>query len=470
MNFNSPTFLFVFLPAAILLYFYFLHIKNIFLAKTTLISASLFFYASSNISYLPLLLISILVNFYLGKFLLTATKYRLEILLSGITFNLGLLVYFKYFDFLINNINSFTHSNFSTLNILLPLAISFFTFQQLAYIIDCYRKEAAKYKFIDYSLFITFFPHLVMGPIVYHAHLIPQFNNPENFRIKIENISAGLFLFAIGLFKKVVMADNLGGYATSGFSSPETITFIGAWLSSYAFSFQLYFDYSGYTDMAIGIALMFNIKFPINFFSPLRSINIAQFWERWNITLIDFFRRYIYIPLGGNRHGLWSTYRNLFIIFFLTGIWHGAGWNFIIWGVLHALVSIGFREWRRLNLQMPTWLAFLLTINYLNLASIIFRVHSIDDIVNFLRGLAGLNGFYPGQSLSGALSELNGDPLFIFVFLASISICFFMKTNSVQWLEKFSMNFKTGLFTMLVIILSILMDFSGSNGFIYYQF
>lgn len=274
-------------------------------SKSFLVFSSLFFYSYWNILYLPLILISMLFNYTIGLTLAKVNKKvsNKTLLSIGIISNLALLGYFKYADFFIDNVNFIFSANLPSLNIVLPLAISFFTFQQIAYLVDSYRQQTKEYDFLNYALFVTFFPQLIAGPIVHHKEMMPQFANLKNKLINYKNIALGLFIFSFGLFKKVIIADTFAIWATNGFDNATTLSFIEAWTTSLSYTFQLYFDFSGYTDMAIGLALLFNIKLPINFNSPYKSLNIQEFWRRWHITLSRFLKDYIYIPLGGNRRG-----------------------------------------------------------------------------------------------------------------------------------------------------------------------
>ena len=286
-------------------------------SKGFLVFASLFFYSWWNILYLPIILSSMLFNFIIGNSLNDTKnpkkiKFNKKSILSfGIVSNIALLGYFKYSDFFIANFNLATSSHIELLNLALPLAISFFTFQQISYLVDSYRQETKEYDFLSYTLFVTFFPQLIAGPIVHHKEMMPQFANTRNKVKNYKNIAMGLFIFSIGLFKKVVIADTFAVWATAGFDAATTLNLFEAWATSLSYTFQLYFDFSGYTDMAIGAALLFNIKLPINFNSPYKSTNIQDFWRRWHITLSRFLKDYIYIPLGGNRKGEFKTYNNL---------------------------------------------------------------------------------------------------------------------------------------------------------------
>jgi D-alanyl-lipoteichoic acid acyltransferase DltB (MBOAT superfamily) len=327
MLFNSPIYLFLFLPLVVLVY-YTLNAKRLILpAKIWLVFASLFFYGYWNPAYLIIIISSILVNFTIGRALhpkrrasrtpgnsLLQQKLTLAI---GILFNLGLLGYFKYADFLIQNYNRFADASVAPLELVLPLAISFFTFQQIAYLVDSYQSDTQEYDFLNYCLFVTFFPQLIAGPIVHHREMMPQFRRKRNAVINHRNIAMGLFIISMGLVKKIYIADSFAVWANAGFDSPDALNLFQAWGTALSYTFQLYYDFSGYSDMAIGCALLFNIHLPANFNSPYKAVNIRDFWRRWHMTLSRWLRDYVYIPLGGSRSGKLQTLNSLFITFLL---------------------------------------------------------------------------------------------------------------------------------------------------------
>jgi len=393
--FNSYEFIFLFLPLSFFIYFYLLQKRLITGAKGFLVFASLFFYSWWNIAYLPIILSSMLFNYVVGNSLNENFKkvrlHRSSLLAFGIMANIALLGYFKYSDFFIENLNLAFDGSMPMLHLALPLAISFFTFQQIAYLVDSYRKETAEYDFLNYALFVTFFPQLIAGPIVHHAEMMPQFASKWNLVKRYKNIAAGLFIFSIGLFKKVVIADSFAKWATAGFDRAEVLNLLEAWAASLSYTFQLYFDFSGYTDMAIGAALLFNIKLPINFNSPYKALDIQDFWRRWHITLSRFLRDYIYIPLGGNRRGSFRTYNNLLATFILGGIWHGAGWTFVFWGFLHGMALVIHRFWKSLGFAMPRMLAWFITFNFVNITWVFFRAKEWDDAIKVLGSMFNLN-------------------------------------------------------------------------------
>lgn len=491
MLFNSYEFIFAFLPITFFVYFYLLNKRLIVGAKGFLVFASLFFYSWWNIVYLPLILVSMLFNYIIGNSLNgnkegKNTKIKISknnLLNFGIVANLLLLGYFKYMDFSIANINLVIGSNFDLLHLTLPLAISFFTFQQIAYLVDSYKGETKEYDFISYALFVTFFPQLIAGPIVHHKEMMPQFAKTSNLVKKYKNIALGLFIFSIGLFKKVVIADTFAVWATNGFDKAETLNLIEAWATSLSYTFQLYFDFSGYTDMAIGIALLFNIFLPINFNSPYKAKDIQDFWRRWHITLSRFLKDYIYIPLGGNRLGSFRTYSNLLATFILGGLWHGAGWTFIFWGFLHGMALVIHRIWKSLGFKLWGWLAWFITFNFINTAWVFFRAKEWDDAMKVLGGMFSLRGVVLPEFLASKLSfllknygvtfgaflgDVSGNAYTLFWLLSGFIFILFFK-NSIEIQKTFQYNYKTVLFGAICFIAGIL-SLNKVSEFLYFNF
>jgi len=407
---------------------------------------------------------------------------RKSILIFGIVFNLSLLGYFKYTDFLIENFNLAFNSNAELLNLALPLAISFFTFQQIAYLVDSYRQETKEYDFLNYALFVTFFPQLIAGPIVHHKEMMPQFANTRNKVKNYRNIAMGLFIFSIGLFKKVVIADTFSVWATNGFDVATTLNLFEAWATSLSYTFQLYFDFSGYTDMAIGLALMFNIRLPINFNSPYKATNIQDFWRRWHMTLSRFMRDYVYIPLGGNKKGGFRTYNNLMATFVIGGLWHGAGWTFIFWGFLHGLALMVQRFWSKLGFKIWTWVAWLVTFNFVNIAWVFFRAKEWDDALKVLGSMFSFDNvvLHPlfqnklsflsqyGISFGGMFENIGGTRWTI-VVLFFIFILILVFKNSTQNLGNFKMNYKTALWSGIAFVGGVL-SLNKVSEFLYFNF
>ena len=345
MLFNSYYFIFIFLPAALFFFYWLSSLEKSEYAITWLIVASFFFYGWWNYYYVGLLLASILVNYLIGKLLLKKNgitrKFKLLILILGVGFNLGLLGYFKYTNFFIKTANIIINEPFQTIDIMLPLAISFFTFQQVSFLVEVNQGKIKNNKFLHYFLYVSFFPQLIAGPIIRYQEIVPQFKTSNQWRLISENLSIGLTIFIIGLFKKVVIADGIAGYSTPVFDAATDATlvlsFYEAWSGSLSYSFQIYFDFSGYTDMAIGLARMFGFHLPQNFNSPYKALNIIEFWRNWHITLAKFLRDFLYIPMGGNRKGPGIQFFCIMTTMLLGGLWHGSSWNFIIWGGLHGL-------------------------------------------------------------------------------------------------------------------------------------
>jgi D-alanyl-lipoteichoic acid acyltransferase DltB (MBOAT superfamily) len=394
MLFNSAEFLLVFLPLTLLGYYQLMRRHCVQTAKTWLVLASLFFYAWWNPAYLPLILVSLGVNFAIGSRLArNPEKHTAGLLLAaGVIFNLALLGYYKYANFALATLASATGWPPPVAAVTLPLAISFFSFTQIAYLVDSRRGETREYDLLNYALFVTFFPHLIAGPIVHHREIMPQFARPRNWLLRHRHVLPGLMLLSAGLAKKVLIADTLAPWAAAGFDQPGALGLCDAWLASFAYTLQLYFDFSGYTDMTLGASLMFNIRLPINFDSPYRATSIRDFWRRWHITLSRFLRDYLYLPLGGNRRGPLRTGVNLLATFVLGGLWHGASWLFVFWGLLHGVAVVIHRLWRHLGLRLPAAAGWLLTLAFVNLAWVFFRAPTFDAAIRVLDGLAGNNG------------------------------------------------------------------------------
>lgn len=418
MLFNSLPFIFLFLPISFGVYFWLNRCRLAVAARAWLVAASLFFYAWWNPVYLPLVLLSVLFNYVLGREIGRRCggpagvhglgRGARGLLALGVTVNLAVLGFFKYADFFVGNVNVAFGAGLELPGIVLPLAISFFTFQQIAYLVDCYREGVREYDLLDYTVFVVFFPQLIAGPIVHHREMMPQFAARASLVKRYGNIAAGLFLFSVGFFKKVAIADSFAVWAAPGFDAGITVNFFEAWVTSLSYTFQLYFDFSGYTDMALGAALLFNIRLPPNFDSPYKACNIRDFWRRWHMTLSRFLRDYLYIPLGGSQHGVLRTYAALVLTFLLGGLWHGASWMFVIWGALHGAAAVLHRLWSALGGRMPRWLGWLLTFNFVNLAWVFFRAPDLDAAMRILRGMAGLEGIVLPGSLAGALAPLGG--------------------------------------------------------------
>src|SRR3990167_9071256 len=410
MLFNSFEYIFVFLPLSLLGYYALCRIRGIEQALGFLLLASLAFYAWWNPVYLLLFVFSIVVNNALGQQIGKQAHVGMKKiwLVTGIILNLALLGYFKYFNFIVHNVETLTGYNWNLEQIILQLAISFFTFQQIAYLVDAYRAEVREYSFVHYALFVSFFPQLIAGPIVHHKEMQPQFFDTLNLSPRMINFAVGISIFSLGLFKKTVIADNLSTFDGSG-----PVDFVQAWTSALAYTFQLYFDFSGYSDMAVGSARLFGIKLPINFFSHYKSTSIIEFWRRWHITLSRFLRDYLYFPLGGNRNGSFHRYRNLFLTMLLGGIWHGAGWTFFIWGAAHGIFLIINHGWRHFLDQIrwhPTSVlyitfAWLMTFVAIVFSWVYFRAPNVERAHEIISGMIGLNGAILPSGIAWRIGE-----------------------------------------------------------------
>jgi alginate O-acetyltransferase complex protein AlgI len=407
MLFSSPEFIYLYLPT-VLLGFFWLARWSHRIAATWLTAASLFFYGWWNPVYLGLLLGSIFFNYSMGLVLareaLRPQALRRPLLLAiGITANLVLLGYFKYSNFFLDSANALMGTVWDAGEIILPLGISFFTFTQIAFLVDAWRGLAKEFNFIHYGLFVTYFPHLIAGPVLHHKEMMPQFGQSETYRLNWENLAVGLTIFAIGLFKKIVLADGVAPYAGPVFAAANngvTLTFLEAWSGVLAYTLQLYFDFSGYSDMAIGASRLFGVRLPLNFNSPYQALNIVDFWRRWHMTLSRFLRDYLYFALGGNRHGKARRYTNLMLTMLLGGLWHGAGWTFVVWGGLHGFYLVINHAWsgvkQRFGLPRDRWwtrfLAWATTFLAVVIAWVFFRAESLDAALSILAAMAGGNG------------------------------------------------------------------------------
>lgn len=464
MLFNSPVFIFIFLPAVLVVYFLLNRYRLIHASTTWLVFSSLFFYSYWNPLYLPLILGSMLVNYAVGTALgkqvdAPSRTFRKTVLAVGVVANLSLLAYYKYADFFLENLNSLSGSDFHLLKLALPLAISFFTFQQVAYLVDSYQGQTREYDFLNYCLFVTFFPQLIAGPIVHHGEMMPQFAKLRTKVKNYRNLSAGLFIFVLGLFKKVVIADTFAVWATIGFDKSDELSCAGAWIISLSYALQLYFDFSGYTDMAIGSARMFNIHLPLNFNSPYKALNIQDFWRRWHMTLSRWLRDYLYIPLGGNQRGPGRTYVNLFLTFLLGGLWHGAGWTFVLWGAMHGAGTAFQKFWQRFHITMPRWTAWLITFLFVNISWVFFRATSFADAEKVLSSMFSFQGYRMPHGIK--------DNAIAWVLVGMLLVVF--APNSIELAKKFKPNWKTVVFT-LALAISAMMYLERVSEFLYFQF
>lgn len=460
MLFNSYEFLFAFWPITFVVYFLMNRFCPPIAGKVWLAAASLFFYSWWSIKSLPLILASIAFNYIMGRSISHARQSRTRKLLLtlAIVGDVLFLGYYKYADFLISNVNSLFSAQIDLLRLALPLGISFFTFTQIAYLVDAYRGTAKEYSIVNYVLFVTFYPHLIAGPILHHKEMMPQFDRARSKVIIPGNVARGLFIFCIGLFKKVVIADTLAPIATQGFDVSTNLSLVEGWTTSLAYTMQLYFDFSGYSDMAIGIALLFNIKLPINFNSPYKAVSIQDFWRRWHMTLSRFLRDYIYIPLGGNRKGHFRTYFNLVATFVIGGIWHGAGWTFIAWGLLHGIAQVIQRLWKKTGIVLPHWVAWFITFMFINFSWVFFRAKDWDDALKVLRGMFNFGHIGVSTALLGQVALVG----------AAILVAVFAR-NSMEMKMKFRPNVRYAAFIAFLFVFSVLY-FNQVSEFLYFTF
>lgn len=477
MLFNSYVFMLAFLPITLLGYFLLGKLPaHVQLNKAFLVVASFIFYGYNNPSYVPIIFLSILVNYALSQAMLIAQRkaIRLPLMLLGLGLNLGVLFYFKYHDFFCENLNSAFGTSFVLNNVALPLGISFFTFQQLSYVIDSYKRTVPRYNILDYALFVTFFPQLIAGPIVLHSEIVPQFADEKNRKFSFDNFAPGLYAFALGLFKKVIIADTFGAAVEAGFAAAQSLNTAEAWFVAVGYTLQLYFDFSGYCDMATGVGLMFNIKIPLNFNSPYKSMNIREFWQRWHMTLSRFLTTYIYFPLGGSRKGMVRTCMNLMIVFLASGLWHGAGWLFLLWGLLHGAASVLYRLFRKQYDALHPALQWFLTFGFIVVAWVFFRATSLSDALAIVKSMIAMD-FGPLRSEITSAFALPGgfhpgyNALYMLVWYAlSLFACLGMK-NTYEKTFAFKPTLLNSLSTVLLILYCTL-SLSNVSVFLYFNF
>ncbi|MBE5828306.1 MAG: MBOAT family protein [Butyrivibrio sp.] len=505
MQFNSFIFILCFLPLSLIGYFELNNLGKKKLAQAFLLIMSLWFYGYFNVSYLLIICGSITANYLLSKAMVSdgrSDSTKKAILNIGIVFNVALIFYFKYYDFFISNVNAAFKTDFVLRHITLPLGISFFTFQQISFIVDSYKGETKDYSFMEYALFVAYFPQLVAGPIVLHSELIPQFRDKGKKSLDFDNLSKGIMLFSRGLAKKVLIADTFGTAVTWGFNNAQVFTGDEA-LSIYeivivmlSYTFQIYFDFSGYSDMATGLGSMFNFHIPMNFNSPYKALSVADFWKRWHMTLTRFLTQYIYIPLGGNRKGAARTYINIMIVFLVSGIWHGANWTFILWGVIHGLGQCINRMARGINQKileaagrMGTFfvaaikcIQWAVTFAFVNVAWLLFRADSVGQWLSILKRFSV--PYYEIRTelldcfripklryLFELLGAGNPDSVVLYFSLYSVLgmafvLCLCFKNNYERQYRKNALSL---LFTLGILLISVL-SLSRISTFLYFNF
>ncbi len=435
MLFHNTSFLFIFLP--IVFSFYFIFKKKI--RFIFLIFAGFVFYAAWNIKFSPLILFSIIINYFLCRLIINHNEKNRKkvILIISIIFNIFYLGIFKYADFFISNINFITGSNIGLWNLPFPLALSFVTFQTIAFVCDCYENNIKDLNLRKYALFIIFFPQLIAGPIVRFNQMLTQFESDENSKINFKNIILGLIILSIGIIKKVFIADNLSIFSDEVFGIKENLSFLEAWVGSFCFTFQIYFDFSGYIDMATGIALLFNINLPLNFNSPYKATGIIDFWQRWHITLTNFLTAYIYTPLLKSFKNLnfSKSMLSTMIVFLIAGLWHGPSWLYVIFGAMHGTGLIINHIYRRfINFPLNIFFSRILTFFYINFAFVFFRSENIENVLMILKKMFLIDVLTNYEMLSINISSQSFAAL-----ISSIIICFFLKNTN--WLiEKLKLN------------------------------
>ena len=479
MVFSSHVFIFAFLPL-VLLGYYLLpravsgqrlrRAQNLFL-----IAASLFFYGYFNVSYLLLIAASILVNYALARAIQGCRQQGLVTLcfILGVLFNILLIGYFKYYDFFIENINFLFRSNFALKHLLLPLGISFFTFQQLSFLVSVYKKEEQVEDFISYCVFVLFFPQLVAGPIVLYSEMIPQFRDESRCRFNGDNMAGGIFMFCIGLFKKVVVADTVALFVDNGLAQ-SSLGLAAAWAVSLCYTLQIYFDFSGYSDMAIGLGKMFNIDLPWNFLSPYQSESFTVFWRRWHSTLGRALSSYIYKPLGGSRRGIARTFLNTMATFLISGLWHGAAWTFVLWGGIHGLFVAGEKLLGNRLERVPKALRVGLTFLLVNVLWVLFRAESFSQAGMVYSGMLSFGSLNLGQLAALVLDNSYDFPtavdiVYLFGLLAVLLFVVFRCKNSKEMLESFRCDGKSLAFTVFLFCFSVI-HLSRGSIFIYFNF
>lgn len=487
MLFNSYIFIFLFLPMAVIGYYWLHKLGKPRLALTFVVLMSMWFYGYNNAAYLFILAISIVLNYVIVRCMdKTLKKAQRRCLLAlGLSVNIGILFFFKYYDFFVENVNAVFKTDFRLIGLMLPLGISFYTFQQLSYVIDSYMGECESYSFLEYASYVSFFPQLIAGPIVYHSELIPAFRDKVNHKPNYENISRGIYAFALGLAKKVLLADTFSKIVIIGYDNIGDLNSISVITVMLCCSLQIYFDFSGYCDMAYGIGYMFNVKLPINFNSPYKAASISELWNRWHMTLSRFFIKYIYIPLGGSRKGKIRTYINILIVFFVSGIWHGANWTFIWWGIINGIGNIFDRIFGRFFRWVPHAVKVVVTFCFFSFTCSLFRADSVGDALRLWKHLRepGDNMLYAPLTdafnelievkmlcrigFGNLVGELPYAPLMLSVAVAVLS-CFLLK-NTQEKTAGMKFNGRE-IITVLVLVMWSILSMSDVSEFLYFNF
>lgn len=490
MLFNTFSFFLLFLPIALTGYFlssrYSLRLSIAFLTGMSIV-----FYVQWNIAFLPLLLGSVGVNYLAGRLISRAkevgdVRKAKRTLIGGLVFNLSLLATFKYLDFIVSNISWLSGVQISPVGIVLPIGISFFTFTQIAYLVDCHSTPVREYRLESYGLFVTYFPHLIAGPILHHKDMMPQFDRPDMHVFVPGRLIVGLAFFLVGLIKKVVLADGVSQFVAPVFDIGHSqLTVLEAWSGALAYTFQLYFDFSAYSDMAYGLSYMFGIVLPINFNSPYKATSIIEFWRRWHMTLSAFLRDYLYIPLGGNRKGPVRRYLNLLITMLLGGLWHGANWTFVVWGGLHGVYLVANHILRGLLGQRTTPLlrliGWLTTFVAVVVGWVFFRAASFDIAVDVLHAMV-VSTYIPADDCLLGINRLMAVDQCL-IWLASCAAIAFLAPNAYDFVgrdlrialeSRLSTTLLGGAVLGAILVLALLLlaisETRGMSEFLYFNF
>ena len=488
MYFNSYIFILAFLPITLWGYYLINKTKKYGFGQMWLLGASFVFVGYLNIYYVLIIMFSIVMG-YLFISLVTkreiSTRGKKGYLVAGIIIHTGILLYFKYSNFFIENINALLKKELPVLDILLPLGISFYTFQQIAYLVDCYKDKTVKCTFIEYCLYITYFPKFLQGPILLHDDMLPALRDEKRKQFSFEQFSKGLYVFTLGLGKKVLLADNIALIVNAGYSNIAELNTPSALLTIVGYSLQLYFDFSGYCDMAMGVGEMLQIPVPVNFNSPYKAVKVTDIWARWHMTLTRFFTRYIYIPLGGNRKGNVRMYANTFIVFLVSGLWHGAAWTFVVWGILHGIAMVISKLLKQCNIVLPKFLGWIMTFSFWVMSFAIFRAESLKEAVELffclIKGGMGrlYDGFYTQiekhveVTLLRRLDITNilgNYPEIIVCALVLLPLfgCLFMK-NTQEKLQQFQFTYAK-MFVTIVLFFYSFLSLGGVTVFLYANF
>lgn len=464
MLFNTYEFVYLFVPIVLFGFYFTPKIKHKVLFLTL---SSYFFYGFWNYKFIPLLLASTFIDFYVGKRLhhTKGAAKRKSLLLISLFTNLGLLGFFKYFNFFTSSVYAIAGwESFQTWDIVLPVGISFYTFQSMSYTIDVYRKKTGPYEdFTSFAAYVSLFPQLVAGPIIRHNDLVYQLQDPNTYKFDSEQFSKGIILFVIGLSKKVLIADRIGHTVDTILPNLEYLTGLESWLCLVGYTVQLYFDFSGYSDMAIGLGKMMNLNFPINFNSPYKSKSITEFWQRWHITLGSWLRDYLYISLGGNRNGIFKTYRNLFITMLLGGLWHGANWTFVIWGAFHGALLALERKTNWTESRLPSGIKISITFLMVMIGWAFFRSPDVSFAFDWLEKLVFSEEFFKIKNISGSLKDR-------FAFALGLGLVIIFTRKNSHELDLRNYFYRRHAFAYALLLIVCTLYFVSESPFLYFQF